>query len=165
MDCSNGANSVIAPVILRSLGVEVVTIFNQPNGININNGCGSTHLEALQAKVVEVGADVGIANDGDADRCLVVDEKGEALDGDQMMLICALELMKKKQLKDNVLVTTVMSNVGLHQAMKKYGGSCVKTAVGDRYVLEEMLKNGYSLGGNSPGTLFFQDLQKLVMAF
>ena len=100
MDCSNGANSVIAPVILRSLGVEVVTIFNQPNGININNGCGSTHLEALQAKVVEVGADVGIANDGDADRCLVVDEKGEALDGDQMMLICALELMKKKQGKE-----------------------------------------------------------------
>ena len=155
MDCSNGANSVIAPVILRSLGVEVVTIFNQPNGININNGCGSTHLEALQAKVVEVGADVGIANDGDADRCLVVDEKGEALDGDQMMLICALELMKKKQLKDNVLVTTVMSNVGLHQAMKKYGGSCVKTAVGDRYVLEEMLKNGYSLGGEQSGHIIF----------
>lgn len=165
MDCSNGANSVIAPVILRSLGVEVVTIFNQPNGININNGCGSTHLEALQAKVVEVGADVGIANDGDADRCLVVDEKGEALDGDQMMLICALELMKKKQLKDNVLVTTVMSNVGLHQAMKKYGGSCVKTAVGDRYVLEEMLKNGYSLGGEQSGHIIFSRFAKLVMAF
>lgn len=160
MDCSNGANSVIAPVILRSLGVEVVTIFNQPNGININNGCGSTHLEALQAKVVEVGADVGIANDGDADRCLVVDEKGEALDGDQMMLICALELMKKKQLKDNVLVTTVMSNVGLHQAMKKYGGSCVKTAVGDRYVLEEMLKNGYSLGGEQSGHIIFSRFAK-----
>ena len=160
MDCSNGANSVIAPVILRSLGVEVVTIFNQPNGININNGCGSTHLEALQAKVVEVGADVGIANDGDADRCLVVDERGEALDGDQMMLICALELMKKKQLKDNVLVTTVMSNVGLHQAMKKYGGSCVKTAVGDRYVLEEMLKNGYSLGGEQSGHIIFSSFAK-----
>lgn len=82
-----------------------------------------------------------------------------------MMLICALELMKKKQLKDNVLVTTVMSNVGLHQAMKKYGGSCVKTAVGDRYVLEEMLKNGYSLGGEQSGHIIFQDLQKLVMAF
>ena len=160
MDCSNGANSVIAPVILRSLGVEVVTIFNQPNGININNGCGSTHLEALQAKVLEVGADVGIANDGDADRCLVVDEKGEALDGDQMMLICALELMKKKQLKDNVLVTTVMSNVGLHQAMKKYGGSCVKTAVGDRYVLEEMLKNGYNLGGEQSGHIIFSKFAK-----
>ena len=162
MDCSNGANSVIAPVILRSLGVEVVTIFNQPNGININNGCGSTHLEALQAKVVEVGADVGIANDGDADRCLVVDEKGEALDGDQMMLICALELMKKKQLKDNVLITTVMSNVGLHQAMKKYGGSCVKTAVGDRYVLEEMLKNGYSLGWEQSGHIIFSKYASTV---
>ena len=96
---------------------------------------------------------------------MVVDEKGEALDGDQMMLICALELMKKKQLKDNVLVTTVMSNVGLHQAMKKYGGSCVKTAVGDRYVLEEMLKNGYSLGGEQSGHIIFSRFAKLVMAF
>ena len=117
-------------------------------------------LKHYRLKVVEVGADVGIANDGDADRCLVVDEKGEALDGDQMMLICALELMKKKQLKDNVLVTTVMSNVGLHQAMKKYGGSCVKTAVGDRYVLEEMLKNGYSLGGEQSGHIIFFTLCK-----
>ena len=91
---------------------------------------------------------------------MVVDEKGEALDGDQMMLICALELMKKKQLKDNVLVTTVMSNVGLHQAMKKYGGSCVKTAVGDRYVLEEMLKNGYSLGGEQSGHIIFSRFAK-----
>ena len=150
MDCSNGANSLIAPVILRTLGAQVITIFNNPNGININNGCGSTHLEALQAKVLEEGADVGIANDGDADRCLAVDENGKALDGDQIMLICALELMKKKELHDNVLVTTVMSNVGLHKAMAEHGGRCVKTNVGDRYVLEEMLRGGYSIGGDTP---------------
>ena len=160
MDCSNGANSEIAPIILRSLGAEVVAIFNEPNGININNGCGSTHLEALQKKVVEVGADVGIANDGDADRCLVVDENGEVLDGDQIMLICALELMRRNKLKDNMLVATVMSNVGMHKAMKEYGGQTVKTNVGDRYVLEEMLKNGYNLGGEQSGHIIFSEFAK-----
>lgn len=160
MDCSNGANSQIAPVILRSLGAEVITIFNDPNGININNGCGSTHLEALQKKVVEVGAHVGIANDGDADRCLAVDENGEALDGDQIMLICALELMKRKKLNDNMLVVTVMSNVGLHQAMKVHGGKTCKTAVGDRYVLEEMLKHNYSIGGEQSGHIIFSEFAK-----
>ena len=160
MDCSNGANSEIAPAILRQLGAEVIPIFNQPNGININNGCGSTHLEALQKKVVEEKANAGVANDGDADRCLVVDETGKALDGDQIMLICALELMKKKKLKDNVLVTTVMSNIGLHQAMKKHGGKCIKTNVGDRYVLEEMVKEGYKLGGEQSGHIIFADYAK-----
>ena len=160
MDCSNGANSEIAPIILRSLGAEVVTIFNEPNGTNINNGCGSTHLEALQEKVVEVGAHVGIANDGDADRCLAVDENGVALDGDQIMLICALELMKRGKLKDNMLVATVMSNVGLHQAMKAAGGQTAKTAVGDRYVLEEMLKHGYNLGGEQSGHIIFSEYAK-----
>lgn len=160
MDCSNGANSEIAPIILRSLGAEVVTIFNEPNGTNINNGCGSTHLEALQKKVVEVGAHVGIANDGDADRCLAVDENGVALDGDQIMLICALELMKRGKLKDNMLVATVMSNVGLHQAMKAAGGQTTKTAVGDRYVLEEMLKHGYNLGGEQSGHIIFSEYAK-----
>lgn len=160
MDCSNGANSEIAPVILRSLGAEVITIFNEPNGININNGCGSTHLEALQKKVVEEGAHAGIANDGDADRCLVVDENGEALDGDQIMLICALELMKRKKLNDNMLVVTVMSNVGLHQAMKAHGGKTCKTAVGDRYVLEEMMKHNYSIGGEQSGHIIFSEFAK-----
>jgi len=160
MDCANGANSEIAPAILRTLGAHVIPIFHEPNGININNGCGSTHLEALQKKVVEVGADVGVANDGDADRCLVVDENGVAFDGDQIMLICALDLMDKKQLKDNVLVTTVMSNVGLAKAMKEHGGRCVKTAVGDRYVLEEMLKHGYKLGGEQSGHIIFADYAK-----
>ena len=160
MDCSNGANSEIAPVILRNLGAEVITIFNNPNGININNGCGSTHLEALQKIVVETGAHIGIANDGDADRCLAVDENGEALDGDQIMLICASELMKRGKLKDNMLVATVMSNVGLHKAMKEMGGKTVKTAVGDRYVLEEMLKHNYSLGGEQSGHIIFSEYAK-----
>lgn len=160
MDCANGANSEIAPAVLRSLGAEVITIFNQPTGLNINNGCGSTHLDALQKKVVELGANIGLANDGDADRCLAVDENGDALDGDQIMLICALELMKKKKLKDNMLVTTVMSNVGLHKAMKEHGGQTVKTAVGDRYVLEEMLKQGYSLGGEQSGHIIFLEHAK-----
>lgn len=136
------------------------SIYDQPNGININNGCGSTHLEALQKKVVEVGADCGIANDGDADRCLAVDERGEVLDGDQIMLICALDLMKRGKLKDQVLVTTVMSNVGLNKAMKEHGGSTVKTGVGDRYVLEEMLAHDYKLGGEQSGHIIFGDLAK-----
>ena len=154
MDCANGANSEIAPAILRTLGAHVIPIFHEPNGININNGCGSTHL----AKVKEVGADCGLANDGDADRLLAVDENGEVLDGDQIMLICALDLMKAGKLKDNVLVTTVMSNVGLAKAMKEHGGSTVKTSVGDRYVLEEMLKHDYKLGGEQSGHIIFGDL-------
>ncbi len=160
MDCSNGANSEIAPAILRNLGAEVITIFNEPNGINFNNGCGSSHIEALQKKVVEVGAAVGIANDGDADRCLIVDENGEAMDGDQIMFICALELMKQGKLHDNMLVTTVMSNVGLHKAMKEAGGKTAKTGVGDRYVLEEMLKHGYTLGGEQSGHIIFSEFAK-----
>ncbi len=160
MDCANGANSEIAPAILRALGAEVIPIFHEPNGININNNCGSTHLEALQKKVLELGANVGVANDGDADRCLVVDENGEALDGDQMMLICALDLLAKGQLKDNVLVTTVMSNVGLAKAFAKHGGKCIKTSVGDRYVLEEMVKHGYKLGGEQSGHIIFGDYAK-----
>lgn len=160
MDCSNGANSEIAPIILSTLGAEVIPIFNEPNGININNGCGSTHLEALQKKVVELGADLGIANDGDADRCQAVDENGNALDGDQIMLICAGELMRRKKLNDNMLVVTVMSNVGLHQAMKAMGGKTCKTGVGDRYVLEEMRRNNYSLGGEQSGHIIFSEFAK-----
>lgn len=157
LDCSNGANSEIAPVILRSLGADVTVIFDRPDGDNINNGCGSTHLEALQKKVLEVGANLGIANDGDADRCLAVDENGVALDGDQIMLICALELQKQHKLHDNTLVTTVMSNIGLYKALAEHGCRSVKTAVGDRYVLEEMLKNNYSIGGEQSGHIIFRE--------
>ncbi len=160
MDCSNGANSEIAPVILRSLGADVVVIFDHPDGDNINNGCGSTHLEALQRKVVEEHADLGIANDGDADRCLAVDENGETLDGDQIMLICALELQKQNKLNDNMLVTTVMSNIGLHKALQEHGCQSKKTAVGDRYVLEEMLKHNYSVGGEQSGHIIFSEYAK-----
>jgi phosphoglucosamine mutase len=160
MDCANGANSLIAPMILRLLGAQVIPIFDDPNGVNINNGCGSTHLEALQKKVVEMKADCGIANDGDADRCLAVDETGTPLDGDQIMLICALDLMRAGKLKDNVLVTTVMSNVGLAKAMKEHGGSTVRTAVGDRYVLEKMLQHDYKLGGEQSGHIIFGDLAR-----
>ncbi len=160
IDCANGANSQIAPEILRNLGANVIPIFNKPNGININDGCGSTNLNALQKKVVEVGAAVGIANDGDADRCLIVDEKGMAMDGDQIMLICALELMRQGKLRDNMLVTTVMSNIGLHKAMKQAGGKTVKTAVGDRYVLEKMIQHGYTLGGEQSGHVIFSEFAK-----
>ena len=160
MDCANGANSKIAPTILRLLGAEVIPIFDTPNGININNGCGSTHLEALRMKVIEYGADIGVANDGDADRCLVVDEKGRELDGDQIMLIIARELMRRKKLKDRMLVVTVMSNIGLHKAFKDMGGQTCKTKVGDRYVLEEMVKHGYNLGGEQSGHIIFSEFAK-----
>ena len=157
LDCANGAGYEVAPMILKLLGAEVITLFNKPNGININDNCGSTHLNNLKKAVLENGADIGIANDGDADRCLVVDEQGCELDGDQIMLICALELMKKGQLKKNTLVTTVMSNIGLHMAMKEHGGRCEVTPVGDRYVLENMLANDYSLGGEQSGHVIFAD--------
>ena len=157
MDCSNGANSVIAPVILRSLGVEVVTIFNQPNGININNGCGSTHLEALQAKVVEVGADVGIANDGDADRCLAVDDDGKVIDGDHILYLCGKYLKEQGKLKDDTVVTTVMSNMGLYKAFDKLGIHYEQTAVGDKYVCENMMANGYVIGGEQSGHIIFKE--------
>lgn len=157
LDCANGAGYEVAPMILKLLGAEVIVLFNEPNGININDNCGSTHLENLKKAVIAHGAAIGIANDGDADRCLVVDESGCEVDGDQIMLICALELMKKGKLKDNTLVTTVMSNIGLHMAMKEHGGRCEVTAVGDRYVLEMMLEKGYSLGGEQSGHVIFSE--------
>ncbi len=157
LDCANGAAYELAPEILRELGAEVIVMFDKPDGVNINENCGSTHTGALAAAVREHGASVGVAHDGDADRCLLIDEQGNEVDGDQMMLICALELMEKGKLKDNVLVTTVMSNIGLHAAIKEHGGRCVVTPVGDRYVLEEMLKEGYSLGGEQSGHIIFGD--------
>ena len=158
IDCANGAAYELAPLIFRSLGAEVIVIHNDPDGININDNCGSTHMEDLQLQVLKHKADVGIAHDGDADRCLLVDEKGNIVDGDQMMLICALELMREGRLFENTLVTTVMSNIGLHAAIKKHGGKCAVTAVGDRYVLEEMNKSGYNLGGEQSGHIIFGDI-------
>lgn len=157
VDCANGAAFEVAPVLLKRLGAEVIVINHNPTGSNINDGCGSTHLEQLQQAVITHKADLGIAHDGDADRCLAVDEQGNVVDGDQIMVICALELMKQKKLKDNRLVATVMSNIGLHQAIKKAGGTVSVTPVGDRYVLETMLDKGYVLGGEQSGHIIFSD--------
>ena len=157
LDCANGAAYEAAPVALKRLGAQITVINNRPDGVNINCNCGSTHLAGLQQAVKEQGADLGIAHDGDADRCLVVDENGEVVDGDQMMVICALDLLKRGKLADNTLVTTVMSNLGLHQAIKRAGGKVEVTAVGDRYVLEAMLAKNLSLGGEQSGHIIFSE--------
>ena len=157
VDCANGAASETAPSVYRRLGAKVITLHDTPNGVNINHHCGSTHMESLQQAIVSEQAHLGIAHDGDADRCLFVDEKGQIVDGDQMMAICALDLMRQGKLRDNTLVTTVMSNLGLHQAMKKAGGKVEVTAVGDRYVLEAMLAKNYSLGGEQSGHIIFSE--------
>ena len=142
---------------MRRLGAEVIAIHHEPNGVNINDHCGSTHLDSLKEAVLQYGADLGIANDGDADRCLAVDEKGQEIDGDQIMLLCALKLKEEGRLKQDTVVGTVMSNIGFHKALKKMGCQSVITAVGDRYVLERMRKDGYSLGGEQSGHIIFLD--------
>ena len=156
-DGAHGAASYVGPKILRQLGAEVVAINVEPTGTNINDNAGSTHLEGLQEAVLREGAQVGIANDGDADRCLMVDEKGQVLDGDQIMLLCGLHLKEQGKLKDNMIVGTVMSNIGFHKAAKELGMQTCSTAVGDRYVLEKMLTDGYSIGGEQSGHVIFLD--------
>ena len=156
-DGAHGAASYVGPTILRQLGAEVIAINVEPNGTNINDNAGSTHLEGLQAAVIREGAHVGIANDGDADRCLMVDEKGQILDGDQIMLLCGLHLQEQGKLKDNMIVGTVMSNNGFHKAAEELGMKTCSTAVGDRYVLEKMLAEGYSIGGEQSGHVIFLD--------
>jgi len=155
VDCANGAAYRTAPTTLRELNAEVLVLNNEPNGININENCGSTHIEQLQKFVIETGADIGLAFDGDADRVLAVDEKGNVIDGDQIMAICSLDLMSRNKLKGNTLVTTVMSNLGLFVMAKEKGLNVVQTKVGDRYVLEEMLKSGYIIGGEQSGHIIF----------
>ena len=157
LDCANGAAYEAMPKILRRLGANVKVIHALPNGVNINNGCGSTHLESLQRAVIENNADIGIAHDGDADRCLCVDENGEVIDGDHIIVMCALDMMKRGTLKDNTVVTTVMANIGFHRAIEAAGGRVEVTKVGDRYVLENMLANGYRLGGEQSGHIIFSD--------
>ena len=156
-DGAHGAASYVGPEILRQLGADVVAINVEPTGTNINDNAGSTHLEGLQEAVLREGAQVGIANDGDADRCLMVDEKGQVLDGDQIMLLCGLHLKEQGKLKDNMIVGTVMSNIGFHKAAKELGMQTCSTAVGDRYVLEKMLADGYSIGGEQSGHVIFLD--------
>ena len=151
VDCSNGAAYQAAPRAYAAAGARVIAINDQPDGLNINDGCGSTHLEPLRRAVLEHGADLGLAHDGDADRCLAVDAHGEVIDGDAIMTVLALALHESGQLASDTLVTTVMSNLGLHLAMRKAGIAVRTTAVGDRYVLEELRSGEYSLGGEQSG--------------
>ncbi|MFX4263709.1 phosphoglucosamine mutase [Pelotomaculum propionicicum] len=157
VDCANGAACRVAPRIYSELGAEVTAIFNHPDGININSGCGSTHPEALMEAVVSAGADLGLAHDGDADRVLAVDARGRLIDGDQIMVICARNLKKKDCLAENTAVVTVMSNMGLHLAMRESGIRVLETKVGDRYVLEELLRSGARFGGEQSGHILFLD--------
>lgn len=157
LDCANGAAYKVAPAVLEELGAEVIAIGVKPNGTNINDGCGSLHPEVMSEAVKAHRADIGIALDGDADRVIVVDEFGNIVDGDQIMAICATEMIRQKKLRKNTLVATVMSNMGLDIAMRKAGGKVIKTDVGDRYVVEEMRKGGYNLGGEQSGHMIFLD--------
>lgn len=151
IDCANGASSRVAGSVLEELGAEVYTINDTPDGTNINKNCGSTHIEQISEYVRTVGADIGLAFDGDADRVLAVDENGVLVDGDKIMSICALDMKERGKLKDNVIVATVMSNLGMFIMADEKGLTVKKTKVGDRYVLEEMHKNGYSIGGEQSG--------------
>lgn len=155
IDCANGASYMSAPILFRELGAEVFTINNEPDGLNINRDCGSTHMSQLQKYVVDMGADIGFAFDGDADRVLAVDEKGALVDGDQIMAIIGLELKKAGCLPNDTVVVTVMSNLGFDIMAKENGLKLAKTKVGDRYVLEEMLDKGYILGGEQSGHVIF----------
>jgi phosphoglucosamine mutase len=157
LDCAHGAASGCSPQVFKDAGANVIVIGAEPDGININEGVGSTHLEALQTAVVVNGADLGIAHDGDADRCLAVDHEGNVVDGDQIMAILGLALKEEGRLRDDVLVATVMSNLGLKIALREAGISIRETAVGDRYVLEEMRAHNYSIGGEQSGHVIFLD--------
>lgn len=157
IDCGHGALSKIGPETLEELGAKVVAVNCQPDGMNINNACGSTKPEIIQRLVVESKAHVGLSFDGDADRIIAVDEKGRILDGDHILAICGTDLKKKGKLKNNTVVGTVMTNMGLDVYLRENDMEIVKTSVGDRYILEEMLKNGYSLGGEQSGHIIFLD--------
>ena len=157
VDCANGASYETAFKALNKLGANVEAIHNTPDGVNINHMCGSTHMESLQAYVTSIGADIGIAFDGDADRMLAVDENGKLIDGDQIMAACAKFMRDNGTLKQNTLVATVMSNLGLFMAGEKIGINIPRTKVGDRYVLEEMLAKGYNIGGEQSGHIIFLD--------
>jgi phosphoglucosamine mutase len=157
VDCANGASSRVAPKVYTRAGAEVIAISAEPNGWNINENCGSTHLENLKARVIAEGADLGIAHDGDADRCLAVDSDGNEIDGDFIMAILAEDMKREGTLKNNRLVATVMSNLGLVHAMKKLGIELSTTAVGDRYVLEKMIEDDDSLGGEQSGHVILRN--------
>ncbi|KMO68981.1 phosphoglucosamine mutase [Mycolicibacterium obuense] len=151
VDCAHGAASVAAPLAYRAAGANVIPINAEPDGLNINDGCGSTHMESLRSAVVSYGADLGLAHDGDADRCLAVDAHGRTIDGDAIMVVLALAMQESAELTRNTLVATVMSNMGLHLAMRQAGIEVRTTGVGDRYVLEELRAGAYALGGEQSG--------------
>ena len=155
LDCANGSASSVAKAVFDALGADTHVIHNEPNGININDHCGSTHIESLQKYVVEEGCDIGFAFDGDADRCLAVDEDGNLVNGDQIMYVCGKYMKERGLLADDTIVTTVMSNFGLYKALDQEGIRYEKTKVGDRFVYENMSENGFSLGGEQSGHIIF----------
>lgn len=155
VDCANGAAARTAQAVFGALGADADFISVKPDGINVNDNCGSTHLECLAEKVVAGGYDAGVAFDGDADRCLIIDEKGGLVDGDKILGACALDMKNRGKLRGNALVGTIMTNLGLHRFAKDNGFELVTTGVGDRYVLEEMIKSGYSIGGEQSGHIIF----------
>jgi len=158
VDCAHGAASEAAPQAYRAAGANVIAINNAPNGLNINEHCGSTHMEALRSAVVSYGADLGLAHDGDADRCLAVDAAGRVIDGDAIMVVLALAMQESGELAGNTLVATVMSNMGLHLAMRSAGIEVRTTSVGDRYVLEELRAGAFALGGEQSGHIVMPSL-------
>jgi phosphoglucosamine mutase len=157
VDVANGAGYKSTPCILRELGAEVIVAHNQPNGTNINAGCGSTHPEELQRIVKKSSAHIGIANDGDADRVLLCDEEGELVDGDEILAVASVDLLARGQLAQKTLIATVMSNFGLDETLANHGGKVVRTKVGDRYVIEEMVRRDLNLGGEQSGHIIFRD--------
>ena len=157
LDCSNGSSSAIAKSVFDALRAKTYVINNQPDGTNINTNCGSTHIEVLQKYVVENGLDIGFAYDGDADRCIAVDHRGNVIDGDKIMYVCGKYLRKNGQLNGDTVVTTVMSNMGLYKAFDREGIRYEQTAVGDKYVAENMLENNFSLGGEQSGHIIMLD--------
>jgi phosphoglucosamine mutase len=157
LDCAHGSAYELAPKLFRDLGAEVITIGAEPNGLNINGHCGSTHPEQLKVEVVKHGADLGLAFDGDADRLIAVDEKGEEVDGDYILCICGDRMNREGKLNDGTIVTTVMSNIGFFKATDRLNLNTARTAVGDRYVMEEMRRGGYNLGGEQSGHVIFLD--------
>lgn len=155
LDCANGSSSAIAKSVFDALGAQTYVINNQPDGININTNCGSTHIEVLQKYVVDNGLDVGFAYDGDADRCIAVDEFGRVVNGDLILYVCGLEMKAKGELVNDTIVTTIMSNFGLYKSLDKIGIKYEKTAVGDKYVYENMVENGHCIGGEQSGHIIF----------
>ena len=155
LDCSNGSASAIAKSVFDALGAKTYVIHNNPNGTNINTNCGSTHINELKKFVIEKGLDVGFAYDGDADRCIAVDDKGEEVNGDLILYVCGKYMKECGQLNNNTIVTTVMSNLGLYKACDREGIRYEKTAVGDKYVCENMMANGHSIGGEQSGHIIF----------